>query len=254
MGDERPFRFERQHRRGLPEVDPAHLVELVVMALEVAADGFHHEVVHRLVDARAGLDEPVFDVLEGPRDADLQAGLLADLTQGGLLGALTALGRALGERPRPTIALTLATADDELRSPGLIPDDDAAGGRGGRGPQACHGAVAARGRRPGPDRAARAQCISTSGRSRAFRIRGRAGRGPRQPARRRAYGPASDPRSSVWRAATAENDEVGTRPSRRSRARLDGRTKRAAGRAAYLAAMLCPMGRNGSASVRPCKG
>ena len=185
-GDERALGLEGQDRGGLPEIDPAHLVELVVMPVEVAAHGFHHEVVDRLVDPRTGLDEPVFDVLERPGDPDIQAGLLADLAQGRLLGGLAALGRALGKGPGPTVAFAAATADHELGSPGLIPDDDAAGRRGGRGPQACHGAVAARGRRPGPDRAARAQCISTSGRSRPFWMRGRAGRGPRQPARRRA--------------------------------------------------------------------
>ena len=54
-------------------------------------------------------------------------------------------------------------------------------------------------------------------------------------------------------AAAGLNDARAPRPSRRSRRRLDGRTNRAAGRAAYLAAMLCPMGGNGTGSVLPCK-
>ena len=51
----------------------------------------------------------------------------------------------------------------------------------------------------------------------------------------------------------ARNEPAGRSPSRRSRNRVDGRTKRAAGRAAYLAAMLCSMGRNGTRSVGPRK-
>ena len=46
----------------------------MVMAVEVAADRFHHEVVDRLVDPGAGLDEPVLDVLKRSGDANLQPG------------------------------------------------------------------------------------------------------------------------------------------------------------------------------------
>ena len=52
---------------------------------------------------------------------------------------------------------------------------------------------------------------------------------------------------------TAQNDATAAEAEATLPRRLDGRTKRAAGRAAYLAAMLCPMGRNGTRSVRPCK-
>ena len=55
------------------------------------------------------------------------------------------------------------------------------------------------------------------------------------------------------RGGAARNEPAGRRPSRRSRTRVDGRTKRAAGRAAYLAAMLCSMGRNGTGSTGPRK-
>ena len=66
-------------------------------------------------------------------------------------------------------------------------------------------------------------------------------------------GLASAPCSTVGRGLAAEKDAAVARPSRRSRARVEGRTNRAAGRAAYLAAMLCPMGGYGTGSVGPCK-
>ena len=185
--DERALGLEGQDRRGLPEVDPAHLVELVVMPVEVAAHGFHHEVVDGLVDPRAGLDEPVFDVVERPSDADLQAGLLADLAQGRLLGGLTALGRALGQGPGPAVAFAPATADRRVgvarpRYRTTMPPADVAV------------AVLRRATAPSrrgdadPDRIEQHEPNASrpAGRSRPFRMRGRAGRGPRQPARRRA--------------------------------------------------------------------
>ena len=73
----------------------------------------------------------------------------------------------------------------------------------------------------------------------------------RQPARRRIKGATSGPWSTVERMPGARNVPAGLSPSRGSRIRVDGRTKRAAGRAAYLAAMLCSMGRNGTRSVGP---
>jgi len=63
---------------------------------------------------------------------------------------------------------------------------------------------------------------------------------------------------SPGRRSTVSLDEAGRkelapwRPSRRSRARAEGWTKRAAGRAAYRAAMLRSMGGNGSASIDRC--
>ena len=56
--------------------DPADLVELVVVALEVPADRLHEQVVDGLVDPGAALDERVLDDVEGRDDADLEAGLL----------------------------------------------------------------------------------------------------------------------------------------------------------------------------------
>ena len=60
----------------------------------------------------------------------------------------------------------------------------------------------------------------------------------RQLARRRAREATSGPCSVVVRVPGAWNEPDGRRPSRRSLTRVDGRTNRAAGRAAYLAAML----------------
>ena len=65
--DERPLGLEGQQRRRLVEGDPAHLVELVVVAGEVAADRLHQEVVDGLVDPGAPLDEPVLDRIERRR-------------------------------------------------------------------------------------------------------------------------------------------------------------------------------------------
>ena len=162
---ERPLGLEGQHRRRLGEGDPANLLELVIVVGEVAAGRLHQEVVDRLVDALARLDEPVLDRVERPGDPDLEPGLLGDLAQGGLLARLTRLGRALRQGPGPAVAFATPAADDEPRSSGLVADDDAAGGRGGGGPQADHGADAARGRRgAAPERPERAHCITTRGR------------------------------------------------------------------------------------------
>ena len=73
VGHERPLGLERQHPRRLVEVDPADLVELAVVAIQVSADRLHQEVVHGLVDARPGLDEDVLDGVEDTGDADFQA-------------------------------------------------------------------------------------------------------------------------------------------------------------------------------------
>ena len=84
-GDQRPLRLEGEQRRGLVEPDPADLVELVVVAPQVAAGRDHQEVVDGLVDAGPALDEGVVDPVERADDAHVQAGLLANLAQGGLL-------------------------------------------------------------------------------------------------------------------------------------------------------------------------
>ena len=199
-------------------------LELVVVVGQVAAGRLHQEVVDGLVDARPGLDEEVLDRVERAGDPDLQAGLLGHLAEGGLLGRLAALGRALREGPGPAVALATATADDELRLSGLVTDDDPAGGRGGRGPQPRHGAEAALGRRvaagprgAGPahhDRVTRATSRWTRGRP-----AGSTRQRPRRLRQRRHVGAAQDGRawSTAGRKAAAE-----TSPSRRSRARADG--------------------------------
>ena len=94
-GDERPLGLERQERGRLVERDPADLVELVVVAREVAADRLHQEVVDGLVDPGPALDEPVLDRVEDVGDPDLEAGLLGDLAERGLLARLTGVRRAL---------------------------------------------------------------------------------------------------------------------------------------------------------------
>jgi hypothetical protein len=81
--------------------------------------------------------------------------------------------------------------------------------------------------------------MATSGRGRPLRWRlVTAGWIARQLARSRASGATSGPRSTVERTPGAEKDPDGRRPSRRSLTRVEGRTNLAAGRAAYLAAML----------------
>src|SRR5688500_815207 len=55
--DERPLGLERQRVPGVVEADPANRLELVVVAGEVAADRFHQEVMHGLVDPDAALHE-----------------------------------------------------------------------------------------------------------------------------------------------------------------------------------------------------
>ena len=90
------------------EADPADLVELVVVARQVAAGRRHQEVVDGLVDPRPALDERVADRVERPDDPDLQAGLLGDLAQGRLLGRLAAGSGCPWERPGHPVALALA--------------------------------------------------------------------------------------------------------------------------------------------------
>ena len=81
--------------------------------------------------------------------------------------------------------------------------------------------------------------MATCGRGRPLRLRFvTAGWIARQLARRRARDATSGPWSTVDPTPGAVNEPDGRRPSRRSRTRVDGRTNRAAGRAAYLAAML----------------
>src|SRR6185503_9454998 len=150
LGDERALGLERQERRCLVEGDPADLVELVVVAGEVAPDRLHQEVVDGLVDPGAALDEPVLDRVEDVRDPDLETGLLGDLAEGGLLAGLTGVGRALRERPRQDVAIAPTRTNDERRNAVVEANDDAAGRSGGCRPQPRHGAVAAPDRRVEP--------------------------------------------------------------------------------------------------------
>ena len=129
-----------------------------------------------------------------------------------------------------------------------------AGRRGGRGPQAGHGADAAPGRRTMPGRPDLAHSMTTSGPGRPLtRRRVTAGWIARQPARSWASDGTSGPCRVVARGPCARNDPAGRRPSRRSRTRVEGRTNWAAGRAAYLAAMLWSMGGYGTGSGWACK-
>src|SRR5690348_13262307 len=185
VGHECALGLEGQQGGRLREIDPADLIELMIMSFQRPTDRLHQEIVDGLVDPRPRLHERVVDPIERSGDPHLEPGLLADLTQRRLFGRLVTLRGAFGERPGPAVALTPAAADDELGSPGLVPNDDAARGGGGRSPQACHGAGAALGRRADPERPERAQCIVTAGRARCARTMGCAGRGPRLVARRR---------------------------------------------------------------------
>ncbi len=198
----------------------------------------------RLVEPRPRLDEPVLDGVERACDADLEAGLLGDLAQGCLLARLACGRSALGECPRPGVAIAASTSHHEPRAFGVESDDDAARGSGGRRPQAGHGADAAPDRRAVPARPERDHAMTTSGRGRPPADRRMAaGLMARQPARSCVTGATAGPCRTVARTPGALNVPDGRSPSRRSRKRVEGRTNRAAGRAAYLAAMLWSMGR-----------
>ena len=221
---------------------------------EVAAGRLHQEVVDGLVDPGAALDEPYSiesraSVIRTSRPVSSATSRRA-VCSTRLAGVRGALGQGPGHGRRVRAGGRRRRADG---MPPSIADDDAAGGGGGRGPQARHGAVAALRSpgRPGDRRAA----------SSASRRRARPAAGGRRG--RRAAGSRAS-RRGVGRAAltlgAAQDGQRGARPAGTSRRRagrdgargpaLEGRTNRAAGRAAYLAAMLCSMGRNGTASGR----
>ena len=145
-------------------------------------------------------------------------------------------------RPRHAIRLATTAADDELRNSLFVPDDDAAGGRCRGVPQARHGAEAGLRRWAAEVAPVPAQCMATTGCSRPRVERpGRAGWTARQLARSCTRGLRSAWRRTVCRVDEARKLPAARRPRRRSRAREEGRMKRAAGRAAYFAAMLCCM-------------
>src|SRR5205809_1169729 len=254
LGDQRPLGLEREQAGGLVERDPTNLVELVVVAGEVAADRLHQEVVDRLVDAAAALDEPVLDRLELVGDADLKTGLLGDLAEGGLLPRLARVRRALGEGPGEDVAVATAGTDDERGNSVVEANDDAAGRGGGGRPQPRHGAVAALERWVAPAGSEPVQRNETVGRRRPLAARrGWAARTARQSPRSWARMPSPGRCRTVSRVVAGWNEPAPRRPSRRSRARADGVTNRAVWRAAYRAAMLRSMGGNGSASIGRCK-
>ena len=148
-------------------------------------------------------------------------------------------GVPLGKGPGSPVAFATSTSHDEPRLTVFVADDDAAGRRGGRGPQARHGADAALGRRIAPPCPDRAQCMTTRGCGRPSCDRApTAGWIDRHRPRRLTNGATSGRRSTVARSAVDRNTPPACRPSRRSFVRTDGRTKWAAGRAAYLAAIL----------------
>ena len=145
VGHDAPLGFVAHQLVRLGQVDPAHLVELVVVPLERAAGRRHEEVVDDLVDARARLHEPVLDVADALEDGDLQAGLLGHLAERRLLGPLARVGRALGQRPGGRVALAAAPTKHDLASSAVDADDDAAGrGRPGRAPRGPGGSAQSR--------------------------------------------------------------------------------------------------------------
>ena len=241
--------LEGQDPAGLGQVEPAHLVELVVVTGEVAAGRLHQEVEDRLVDARAALDERVADRVERLDDPDLEARSPRRPRAGRSARAVSpGKGVPFG---RVQVWISLAPPGDELRDAGLEPDDDAAGGGCGRLLQASHGADAALERlsRTGP--LGRDQCIDNTGRIRPLcERRGRARtRTDRQLARSRSSGARSARRSTVARAGTARNVAAVRRPSRRSPGARRGahETRRRASRV---------LGGDGvlHAAIVPCQG
>ena len=93
---ERALRLEGEQPGRVGDRQPADVLELAVVARQVAAGRLHQEVVHGLVDACPALDEPVLDGVEGCHDPHLEAGLLRDLAQRRLLGGLAGVRRSLG--------------------------------------------------------------------------------------------------------------------------------------------------------------
>ena len=196
---------------------------------QVAADRLHQEVVDGLVDARAGLDEPVLDRVQRAGDPDLEPGLLGDLAQGRLLGRLA------GVRACPWAA---SRSGRRARAGGCRRRARAALPRSGRRcrrrtwrsrssgvpRRRCGARASGRARRARTVAQSHDHARPRSGRSTAPSTA--AGWIARQPARSRVSGrdlgavaARSRGRRGAW------NDPAGRRPSRRSRTRVDGRTK-----------------------------
>ena len=108
------------------------VLELVVVVVEAAADRLHQEEVDGLVDALAVLGEEVVDRSDRREDAHLEARLLDDLAERGLLDRLGAVRRPLGQRPAYAVAVAPAHAQAQL---GIAVDgaDHDAAARGGAG-------------------------------------------------------------------------------------------------------------------------
>ena len=129
-GQDVPLGGKAHDRLGLTELEPAHLLELVVVVREVAAGDLHEEVLHGLVDAPAVAHEAVVDVADAAEDAHLEAGLLADLAQRRLLGRLVPVGRALRQRPGHAVPVATPSPEQELPLGADTTQDDATGGEG----------------------------------------------------------------------------------------------------------------------------
>ena len=155
-------------------------------------------------------------------------GLLGHLAQRRSARGLARIGRALRQGPRHAVRFPAAAADDELRDPVLVSDDDAAGGGCGGVPQARHGADAALERRAARCAPEPAQCIARPAADAGRQWPAAARRAGRRASSRGAAtsGAVAGPRRTVWRAVAGWNVPAPRRPSRRSRAR-DGGTDEA---------------------------
>src|SRR5262249_10660399 len=109
----------------LVQVEPLDQVVLVVVLRHVPADRLHQVEVNHLVESRVPRDEVVLYRADRRDQARLQAGLLGDLAQRGLLERLARVGGALRQAPGPGGA----AADQDALLAGLraLPVDDAAG-------------------------------------------------------------------------------------------------------------------------------
>ncbi len=240
-GDQRALGLERQKRRRLVEPDPAHLVELVVVAAQVAAHRDHQEVVHGLVDAGA---DPGRTSTRSSRTGrtmrTIEAGLLGHLAQRRLLSASRpgwafpwAASRSRRHARAGACRRPAAAAPSTNRM--TMPPAEVA--------VAClrRATRGAADERRGPAATCRARPLHPDDRARLAAGRGHragatvsdaTGRAAPSAARRRAAaGPSGRP-------GAATNAVAGRRPSRRSRALTDGWTKRA-GHAANTSRRCC---------------
>src|SRR5439155_1345651 len=118
-GHERTLGLERQQAGSLIEADPADPIELVIMALQIAADWLHEAIVDGLVASRPPLDEPVPDGPQNARGPALETGLLRQP------GRCRAEGAGAAEAQSP-LARFRRRADEPRGLAGRIPCGDAA--------------------------------------------------------------------------------------------------------------------------------